>query len=562
MQSRKILASLNECSRERARHIPPFALSHIASRVRRESSGAEDETVPVGRLGSRVDKAFDRASALSASWSGGADAFRRSGVSALSSSWSGRSDAGSTFLGRLANGPHYISDLIDSGGLVADGTGATWPPRGAADSHEGLDAWWDSVRRVGVLSVLELERQIGVSPTSLVFRRSLGSYGSFGALSDEGAATGDGDDTPSRRLSSARESMNNLDATPVHSRNEVEYELQELQDRRPESRDLRGPDDSSARSPTIEGSTDESFLASAAATTDAAEGAENVRTPPTAEPPTAALSASDQVLFETAFNMHPFAAAAFLRAFIACSFGLILFHVHSVLTWPEGVPGLAEGWGSAGARYWLLAQVAVLGLQIPLRMEVQRALFRVSTARDTVEATRRLQSVFLSAAWRANRKFGRVLLGLACLGPVLLALSGLWRDHSSDLTGVHSQLISVNSTNLLVFSVRTLLVILLLYFVRVAVPLHDVGEAQRARGLSEGTIRRLRRITYCTEKTQDDALTQCAVCLEHYDEGDNLMVLPCDRRHNFHAECIEPWLQRMNTCPLCQRGVPDEGPAG
>ena len=416
MRSHQLLTSLDQCSNERTRRIPPFARSHTASGARRENSGAEDETVPLKRLGSRVDKAFDRASALSASWSGSADASRRSGASSLSSSWSGRSEAGSSFLGRLANGPHYISDLIDSGGLVADGTGATWPPRGAADSHEGLDAWWDSVRRVGVLSVLELERQIGVSPTSLVFRRSLGSFGSLGALSDDGSATGEGDDTFNRGTTTARDSMSYSDATPGQARNEEEYEMQELQDRRPELSDLRSTDDTSTRSPTVEASTDEPLAAAAAA--DAAEGAGSIPTSPAvdAEPPTPVLSASDQVLFETAFNMHPFAAAAFLRAFIACSFGLILFHLHSVLTWPEGAPGLAEDWGSAIARYWLLAQVAVLGLQIPLRMEVQRALFRVSTARDTVEATRRLQSVLSSAAWRANRKFGRVLLGLTSLG--------------------------------------------------------------------------------------------------------------------------------------------------
>lgn len=51
------------------------------------------------------------------------------------------------------------------------------------------------------------------------------------------------------------------------------------------------------------------------------------------------------------------------------------------------------------ARKWLLAQIVVLGVQIPLRMEVQRSLFCVSTSQDTAEATRRLRAVFLSSAW-------------------------------------------------------------------------------------------------------------------------------------------------------------------
>ena len=37
------------------------------------------------------------------------------------------------------------------------------------------------------------------------------------------------------------------------------------------------------------------------------------------------------------------------------------------------------------------------------------------------------------------------------------------------------------------------------------------------------------------------------------DEGDTISCLPCDRRHVFHTECIEAWLSRSNSCPLCQR---------
>jgi hypothetical protein len=46
-----------------------------------------------------------------------------------------------------------------------------------------------------------------------------------------------------------------------------------------------------------------------------------------------------------------------------------------------------------------LVQLGVLSLHIPLRMEVQRALFRVSTSRDTSEATRRLRAIFASSVW-------------------------------------------------------------------------------------------------------------------------------------------------------------------
>lgn len=46
-------------------------------------------------------------------------------------------------------------------------------------------------------------------------------------------------------------------------------------------------------------------------------------------------------------------------------------------------------------------------------------------------------------------------------------------------------------------------------------------------------------------------LRSCAVCLAEFEEGDVLLQLPC--RHAFHAECVESWLQRHVTCPICRR---------
>jgi hypothetical protein len=48
--------------------------------------------------------------------------------------------------------------------------------------------------------------------------------------------------------------------------------------------------------------------------------------------------------------------------------------------------------------------------------------------------------------------------------------------------------------------------------------------------------------------------TSCAICLEEYGEGDKLRRLPC--QHEFHTECILPWLtERHSSCPLCKHDV-------
>lgn len=46
----------------------------------------------------------------------------------------------------------------------------------------------------------------------------------------------------------------------------------------------------------------------------------------------------------------------------------------------------------------------------------------------------------------------------------------------------------------------------------------------------------------------------CTICLEDYEDGEELRVLPCE--HRFHAACIDPWLTtRVPVCPVCKMDV-------
>eukprot|EP00440_Ansanella_granifera_P003420 gb/GFBE01003715.1/.p1 GENE.gb/GFBE01003715.1/~~gb/GFBE01003715.1/.p1 ORF type:complete len:249 (+),score=25.38 gb/GFBE01003715.1/:1-747(+) len=45
----------------------------------------------------------------------------------------------------------------------------------------------------------------------------------------------------------------------------------------------------------------------------------------------------------------------------------------------------------------------------------------------------------------------------------------------------------------------------------------------------------------------------CTVCIEDFKDGDDLKTLPC--LHMFHAQCIETWLKRDNSCPSCRAPI-------
>ncbi|KAF5287136.1 hypothetical protein FQR65_LT12322 [Abscondita terminalis] len=44
--------------------------------------------------------------------------------------------------------------------------------------------------------------------------------------------------------------------------------------------------------------------------------------------------------------------------------------------------------------------------------------------------------------------------------------------------------------------------------------------------------------------------TDCAVCLQKFSP---IKTLPC--KHQFHASCINKWLEIQKTCPKCNRQV-------
>ncbi|XP_077988925.1 E3 ubiquitin-protein ligase RNF115-like [Glandiceps talaboti] len=57
-------------------------------------------------------------------------------------------------------------------------------------------------------------------------------------------------------------------------------------------------------------------------------------------------------------------------------------------------------------------------------------------------------------------------------------------------------------------------------------------------------------------KEHTDQNLECSVCKEDFSLDEPVRKLPCS--HLFHNDCIIPWLELHNTCPVCRKGIDDE----
>lgn len=284
-------------------------------------------------------------------------------------------------------------------------------------------------------------------------------------------------------------------------------------------------------------------------------------------------------------RIQPFSSGAYLRGMLLAGMSSLFFQVYNLLSFPSQETLRMHTKGNYAVMLILsilylnlLLQVLLNLIQLPCRLRIHYLCWESSRAVEVDAAINALRTMLRSDSWMINKFLGHILDFLAIFNlivtEIFLWISWTIKDGgNSTSTSMRLNASTLNTENSLqppmaepIDVVRELVVSLcatnLLTFVcRVAVAtsfslsMHDpqvLVEARR-RGLSKLDLEVLPTFVYASKEEVNNH--DCPICLGGFSIGEMLISLPCDNKHSFHASCIREWLQRQNSCPLCQKLV-------
>ncbi|PWA43280.1 RING/U-box superfamily protein [Artemisia annua] len=86
--------------------------------------------------------------------------------------------------------------------------------------------------------------------------------------------------------------------------------------------------------------------------------------------------------------------------------------------------------------------------------------------------------------------------------------------------------------------------------------LHNIFDTGGCKGLPEYSVAKIPKIKITSDDEVDDMgeRVSCSVCLQDFQVGETVRSLP-QCHHMFHLPCIDKWLVRHGSCPLCRRDL-------
>ncbi|XP_006654677.1 RING-H2 finger protein ATL67 [Oryza brachyantha] len=77
------------------------------------------------------------------------------------------------------------------------------------------------------------------------------------------------------------------------------------------------------------------------------------------------------------------------------------------------------------------------------------------------------------------------------------------------------------------------------------------GVASSPVGLDPAVIASYPKVPFSRAAAGADAEAACSICLCEYKEGEMQRMMP-ECRHRFHLMCLDAWLRRSASCPVCR----------
>lgn len=256
---------------------------------------------------------------------------------------------------------------------------------------------------------------------------------------------------------------------------------------------------------------------------------------------------SEEMFYEH-IRIQPFSAGAYLRGMLLAGMSSTFFQIYNISSWSLLTLNI-------GSNYFylqwflyslLLLQVIINVVQLPIRIHLHFLCWESSRAIEVDTAIQTLRNLLGSDSWLVNKLVNRFLDFLSIVNLLIMEIY-LWITEKNDpLRGL---IISLAATNLLTFVCR--MIIATIFSLSMHDP-HVLSEARR-RGLSKIDLDVLPTFVYTKPSEVNNC--DCSICLESFEMGEMLLSLPCDKKHSFHSGCIRQWLQRQNSCPLCQKMI-------